>query len=754
MKKKLFIFIISNRILISLIFLGLTVCFGWFAVQVQFDNTIETYFLKDDLKDYELFLDQFGTDELVVIAFECENAFTPENLRLIDRISQKLEDLPHIRRVISLTTTQIVYSDGDTVFFDPLIDKIPDSDAEMEVIRKRAMADAFIPGTLISHDAKHTAIVSEIDHLIGEFDYKIELLDRIRDFLKIETKKTGHRFYIGGAPVLDDGLFRYTRRDQIYFFPLMMAVIIFIIFCMFRRVKLTLLPLLVVALSGIWTYGFLVILGYKINIITTILGPLLMSVAIADSIHFTADYLQECGKGNLTKIEHIGNSFENLISPCAMTSLTTVLGLLSLLSANLQPVRQFGLVAAGGVSFAFTITIFLLPILFSIMPLPDKKYSEAVKGGFFANILHRLGRWKRWRSQLIFLIVLLVALPAGWGLRNLKVGTNSLDYFKQNDTVRAQTEWIDATIGGTTSLEFYIDAGEGNTLKDPALLRKIADFMKYLKGLEGITDVFSAVDLVKSLNKAFHEGDKSRFAIPESSLEIGQQMLIVEGSREMEALLSSDYSLGRITARVKNNDSQKLSHQMPKIKEHLQAVFGISAKVIPTGMIYLINQMERYLLSSQIKSFLLAFLVVNITMVFLLRSFKLGILAMIPNILPIFFTWSLMPMLDIPLDVGTVMIASVALGLVVDDTIHFLLTLKEITGRGKEMKWAIPDAMNRVGRPIIFTSIILSFGFLVLVFASFNPVIHFGILASTVVMLALIFDLAVLPAILGFVRGT
>jgi len=193
---------------------------------------------------------------------------------------------------------------------------------------------------------------------------------------------------------------------------------------------------------------------------------------------------------------------------------------------------------------------------------------------------------------------------------------------------------------------------------------------------------------------------------------------------------------------------------MPKIKEQLQAVFGNSAKVIPTGMIYLINQMERYLLSSQIKSFLLAFMVVNITMVFLLRSFKLGILAMIPNILPIFFTWSLMPMLHIPLDVGTVMIASVALGLVVDDTIHFLLKLKENIEVGKEMKWAISDAMNRVGRPIIFTSIILSFGFLVLVFASFNPVIHFGILASTVVILALIFDLAVLPAILGFIGLT
>ncbi len=749
MKQKLFIFIMNHRIFISALLLGITIFLGWFAAQVKFDNTIETYFLEDDLKDYRQFLDQFGTDEIIAIAFGGEDIFTVGNLQLIDTISKKLENLPHVRRIISLTTARIVYGEGENVYFSPLVPEIPSTPDELISIKKKALSDPFIPGTLISTNARNTAIVAEIDHIIGEFDYKVDLLSQIRDFLRKEEIKTGKHFSIGGTCVLDDALFRHTQRDQIRFFPVMVLVIILVMFLMFRQVMLTLLPLIVVLLSAIWTYGFMVLLGYKINVISTIIGPLILAVAIADSMHFIADYLHETAAAKPDKVECIGRTFSRLTGPCAMTSLTTVLGLLSLLSADLVPIRQFGLVAAGGVGFAFVITIFLLPILFSIIPYPAKKQREKIHTGFFQKLLTCLGHWRKGKAVAVLSISFLAIVPAVLSLLHISVGTNSLDYFRRNDKVRLQTEWIDSNIGGTTSLEFFIDTGKEDALKSPTLLRKMEDFQNYLKGIDGITGVYSAVDLVKSLNRAFNDGDEGYFTIPPSSIAVAQELFIVEGSKEVEALLSDDYSRGRITARVEMDVSQRLAHRMPEIKRHMQEIFGDAATVTPTGVVYLMNRMERYLLSSQIKSFVLAFVVISVTIAVMLRSFRLGILAMIPNFLPILFTSALMPLLGIALDVGTVMVAGVALGLVVDDTIHFLARLKIEAERTGDIRRAITEALISTGRPIIFTSIVLSLGFLVLLFASFNPVIHFGILSCIVILLAVVFDLIVLPAILG-----
>jgi hypothetical protein len=170
-KKNLFSFIINHRILVLILLLGITIFFGLFAAQIKFNNTIETYFFEDDLRDYNRFLDQFGTDEIIVVAFETEDVFTVENLRLVDKISTRLETLSHIRRVLSVTTTKIVYGEDDSVFFDRLIEEIPSTQEELGIIKQRALADPIIPGMLISRSGKNTAIISEIDHIVGEFDY-------------------------------------------------------------------------------------------------------------------------------------------------------------------------------------------------------------------------------------------------------------------------------------------------------------------------------------------------------------------------------------------------------------------------------------------------------------------------------------------------------------------------------------------------------------------------------------------------------
>jgi predicted RND superfamily exporter protein len=625
-----------HRLAIVMLLGVVTLFFGSFAAQIRFDNTIESYFLEDDLEDYDRFLDAFGTDEIVVVSFVDADIFTVQNFELIDRISRKLEGLPHVRRVLSLTSADIVFAAGGSVNFESLTPALPSGREELESIRKRAFADPIIRGTLISADARATAIVAEIDRLIRSFDYKVDLLKRIRGFLADLEDQTGTRFAIAGTSVLDDALFHHTERDQEQFFPFMIGIILSVMYLMFHRLVMALLPFAVVILSLVWTYGFMSLLGYKINVISTVIGPLLMAVAIADSMHVLSEYVQRAAAEDATPLESIERSFHAVLAPCVMTTVTTILGLLSLLSADLVPVRQFGLVAAVGVFSALVVTVLLLPILLSVIPADWVVRRASVGTGSFSGLLGYLGQWRRGRAMVILAISSLAVLPAVFSWTRVTVGTNSLDYFRKDDPVRVATEWIDENLAGTTSLEFLIDAPSAPGVLDPALLGKMERF-------------------------------------------------------------------------------------------------------------------QDYLLSSQMKSFGLAFIVIGLAMLIAFRSWRLGLLAMIPNFLPVLFVVGLMPVLGIALDVGTVMIASVALGLIVDDTIHFLYRFKVEAGRTGDVRSAIARAIQTAGRPIIYTSVVLALGFVVLVFASFNPVIHFGILATIVILLALAFDLVVLPAVMGLV---
>lgn len=269
----------------------------------------------------------------------------------------------------------------------------------------------------------------------------------MRSLLAEEEARSGKHFRIGGTSVLDDALFRYTEAGQNHFFPLVVAVVAGLTIVMFRRLRWAIIPLVVVLLSVIWTYGFLVLLGYKINVISTILGPLLLAVAVVDSIHFVAAYTSAGMLCEQNKANRLEGTFRELLRPCLMTSFTTVLGLLSLMGADLVPIQQFGLVAAVGVAFAFVVTVTALPVLLSLVPVPGG--GDGKRGYSLERLLVWLGQWGKVRAVGVIGVGLVLTLVAASLLPRLKVGTNSLDYFKERDPIRVQTEWIDGNLGGT-----------------------------------------------------------------------------------------------------------------------------------------------------------------------------------------------------------------------------------------------------------------------------------------------------------------
>ncbi len=749
---RLFSLLSRHRIGVLTLLAAATLVFGGFAARVGFDNSIESYFLANDLASYNRFLSAFGSDEVIAVGFEADDIFSAESFDIIDSLSRELEQLPHVRRVISLTTARVVTAANGGVSFGRLTPPEDFRGTNYASIRQMALADAVLPGTIVSRDGRSTAVVAEIDHLVGEFDYKTELLAQVRELVAAHAGGSGKHCAIAGTSVLDDALFRYTERDQQVFFPLMIVLIFAAMYAVFRSLVATVLPIVIVVISVLWAYGLMAMLGYKVNVISMITAPLLMAVGVADAVHLMADFMQrpQALAGNARA--GAAGSFDALLRPCFLTSVTTVAGLGSLLSADLAPLRQFGLVASFGIAVAFVVTMIALPTILPYVPLNPRSSRNTRTHGAITRLLEHLSTWQRGRAITVVVVCAMLLPPAAASARHIVIGTNSLDFFRHDDPVRLDTAWIDSRVGGTTSLEFIVDSGITDGILEPALLAKMEAFQDYLDSFDGITGAYSIVDLIKSVNRAFEDGRAESFRLPKSRTAVAQEVLVLEGSDDFRALVTSDYQRGRISARVSMEASRELAHQTPQIEAEMRRIFADEATVTPTGIVYLMHRMEGYLLSSQLKSFALAFVVIAISMTLALGSLRLGVLAMIPNFLPIFFVIALMPALGIALDVGTVMIAGVALGLVVDDTIHLLYRFKLESNSTPDAPAAMAVAIRDSGHAVINTSLVLCLGFSVLMLASFSPVVHFGLLAALVIAFALLFDLVVLPAIVGFLR--
>lgn len=741
----------------------ITVLAGLFAAKVTFDSSIEIWFLESDpaLVSYRKFLKRFGADEITVIGLFADDVFQPDVLKALDRISRAAEKAPHAYRVRSLANIRVFgwqkkqpgdeEGVGGGIAIEELIKKIPEDAAGIAELRQRALGNTLLVDNLVSKDGKAAAVVIELSPKGNTFEGKIAQLDAIREILAKE-KVPGLKFRLGGSPPLDDAFLNASKADMTLLAPLGAFLVVLMTFIVFRRLSSAMIPLVVVAFASIWTVGLMGALGYQFNIVSSALVSLLMAVGVADSIHVLAEYYRQLMNGKQRQ-EAVRQTIAHLITPCFFTSITTAAGLASLLVSDLRPIREFGLMAAAGVMFAFLLSITLVPAVLQYVNPPPERFFERQRQGVMAKLLVAMGRPAAVVRVVVVGVSIGLSFAAALWLPKLEVGANALNYFRDDAQIRVDSLAIDKALGGSTSVEFLVRTAEKGGLKDPKLLKRIDEFSRWLESLRGVTRSLSIIESLKELNRVLNGGKKAEVKLPTTRPMAAQYYLLMEGEDDFDKMVQEDYSVARLTARVGMTEGGYLAHQLPLIAEELKTRFNRDGlEFVMTGFIKLMSNMEIYLLGSQIRSFSVAFAVISLMMLFLLRSFRLTIFALIPNFLPVFWGLGAMVFLKIPLDPGTVMIGSIALGLVVDDTVHFLARLRMHLKAGAELSDAIAHTMNETGRPIVITSVILAVSFAVLAFGNFAPNAHFGVVSAVVIVLAVLADLLLLPAAMLMVR--
>lgn len=736
------------------VYLGLLVVltgfFGYYYATLPTETSVESLVIDDDpdLLFYEQFKEQFGEDEILVIGFAAEDVLAPKVVRFLLDQTARLEALEGVADVVSLANVDDFVGSESDFIVQPLLDAVPADAGEQEDLRRRALASSLIRDNLLNRDSTAALFLVRPEAWPDNPSLDEPFVRRIEEsFQGLEAPWPGFDYHIAGWLATDVNLSRFMNRDLMVFMPLTFGLLIVLISAALRNRWAILLAMVNISVCLVWTLAFLNLVGGAISPITSILPPLIMALAVSDSIHIFNKFLKQ-DRQHTPLPEVMRTTLVRLGVPCFLTSFTTAIGFASLAVSDVPPIRHFGLAAAGGMLAEFLVSMTLVPLgLYFLRHKAALKTPSLQSRSRLHDGLERFAANLPGRQGVILGVSTVLVLVCLWGASRIEVETNLLEYFKQGSSVAAASRFVDAELGGVETLEVSLRAPEPDMLLEPAALALLERIEQYLAQQPIVSQVTSIGHFFREMNKAFHQEDPAYFRLPESRAMAAQYLLLYDGD-EIDNFLDLERQWARISARITEHSTRTVATYIADLQAYLDEITaGTPYQARVTGKTLIANKLIQFIVSSQVQSLSLAFVLIFLLMFAIFRSLKLGLLAMVPNILPILLNFAIMGFFGIPLNTATAIIAAVAIGIAVDDTIHFICEYQNQRTRLPAPE-AVQQAVIHKGAPIITTSLIMTGGFGILLFASFVPTIQFGFLSALIMLSAVVSDLFVLPGLL------
>ncbi len=783
--------IYTNKFKVLLLTLSLVGLVASNAPNITFDTSTEGFLYKTDpqIVNYNAFRDQFGRDEKIIIAIKTKDIFAPEFLNTLFALHTEIENTaPYIKEVNSLKNARKTTGNLEELIVEDLFEKgIPKDTQQLEKIKQFARSNAIYKNIYLSEDATFTTLVittqtytsigvvteTEDELLDSGFDDEItddvvseprefinvletnELIESLEGILtKYQTADT--QFYMAGSPIVTKNLQSAIITDMSRFIKYVIAVIAVLLLFMFRRISGIVLPLLIVVLTLVSTIGTMAVFGAPITALTQPLPSLLLAVGVGASVHLLAMFYMKYDEIK-DKQQAIAYALGHSGLTIFMTSLTTAASLASFSFSDIAPVANLGVFAALGVSYQLILTLVFLPALISLLPLRAKKYSAIEKPQLLDRLVHQLGVISITYPKTIVSVAMLVIVASLVLASSMRFSHNPLYWFPEDDSVRVNTEVIDKELKGSITIEVVLDTQKENGVYAPEFLNKLDQVTKTIYQYKGenyfIGKIISINDVLKEINKALNENQASAYIIPQNKDLIAQEFLLFEnsGSNDLEEIVDAQFSKTRITIKAPWVDSIEYVGLIADIEAMLNTEFKGLATASVTGTLPILADTITKSIISSAESYVIAFAVIVILMMLLLGSVKLGLLSMFPNLTPIMMGIAFMVIFDIPLDLFTVLIGTIAIGLVVDDTIHFMHNFNRYYAETNSVDESILLTINSTGRAIFITSIVLSSGFFVFMFASMNNLYNFGLITGVIVLFAMLADLILVGAMLKLI---
>ncbi len=563
-------------------------------------------------------------------------------------------------------------------------------------------------------------------------------------------EKDGRKFYIAGAPIEHYDFIGMIRKDQMIFVPIITFLLILTTLVIYRSMACVILSMSIVFMTLVWSMGTISLLGQEINLVTSLLAPVIMIITVVNAIHLMNLFFEirthhtSCREAVVLTVSELG-------LPCFLTHFTTILGFLSLSINPVPAIRSFGLFAAMGTLYSYLIGMLLTPLLLPMLPY---RFRDVDSEHFFNRVvigyLEKLEfRWKWWiMGGMVAMIVFSIL-----GIQKLTVDTSLIKQMKPETPLAIATKFIDDNLTGVYSLGFMLTRKDGSDIVNHETLSRIDEFKEYLETLPEIVKVNTVTTLIKKIHMARKQGDEN-YKIPEESSQLERYFKGLRDSEDPELwkLMTKDLKQVRLEARMKAVGTHEGALMEERIRKYLHDEMSEDYEYVMTGNIVLLGNMAKNVVANQLKGFRLAFISILILIVIMFRSVVMAIFAAIPSLLPILTIYGIMGYIQIELSTPTAMISSIVLGLVVDSAIHFLHRFRIEFDKRHHYIQALHHTFRNVGQSLVVSTLILCIGFASSVFSSFRPTMHLGVLTSITIFVALVCTLIILPVCIVVLR--
>ncbi len=758
--------------------------------EMRFDNSTEGFLRDDDpTKElYQNFRRDFGSDHQIMVAVSPPDIFDLAFLAQLRDFHQDLErSVPHIEDITSLLNARDTRGEEDSLIVGELLEDWPENEQDLRALRERVLGNPLFLDNLISRDETTTTLTLKpitysdsefVDEVFGGFEETAAPLPGEAfqfAFLTIEEQSAlvkaltevierwegpDFRIHAAGSSLMMDALNGGMIRDAKRHVGVAMLAIAAVLFVLFRRPSGVLLPLVLVVATLSCTLGLMIVVGIPYSLTLGMLPVFMVTVGVCNAVHLLAIVYQRLAANDPIEAA-IPYAFKHSGLAIFMTSLTTAAGLMSFLTSHLAPMQHLGLVGPIGVMATFFFTVTLLPALLAILPIRTQLTgTNRSRRLGVERVLVRVGDVSAhypWRTLVPCVLVAGVILC---GLPRLRLSHDPLSWLPEDMPVRVAAEFIDEKLRGSASIEAVVHTGRENGLKDPETLRRMEIAMRFAESFERggirVGKAISLVDIVKETNQALHENQSAYYTLPDDARLIAQELMLFEnaGTDDLEDFTDTPFRSGRISMRVPNADGALYEPFLDEMQRGFARILGPDLPFDLTGVTAVHARTMGAMVASMVRSYSVAFMVITPLMMLLIGSLRLGIVSMVPNLLPVGITLGMMGWLDIPIDPSNVIIGSIIIGLSVDDTIHFMHRFQGDFAETGDVRAAVRSTLSTTGSALLFTSLVLTLGFVVLaVGGTMKNTMTFGYLAAFGISVAFVADILMCPALIALTKG-
>ncbi|MFK7951768.1 MAG: RND family transporter [Ekhidna sp.] len=749
--------ILRFRVTLMVILAVITVFMGYQSQYIKWSFDLANIVPEKDpdMIYFKQFRKTFGEDgNIMALGIQDSAVYELENFKSFTNLTTSLSALGGVKAVLGLPNLQKLNKNNTKRAFElkSVFETIPDTQEELDSLLNGAASLKFYSGQLINSDNGATLVLVTIEREILNSKNRDDLIRSVIEISEKFENKTGIDLRLAGLPYVRHITTTKVKAELNMFLVLSLVITGIILFLFFRSFKAVFFPLIIIGVVVIWVMGTLALLEYKITLLSGLIPPIIVVIGIPNSVYMLNKYHHEYNEhGDQMKALKIIIRKIGVVT--FITNLTTAVGFLVLISTQINILVEFGIVAGINIMATFIVSIILIPGVFSLYKAPSQKHLKHLDFKLLDKVIQSLDYAVHEMRPAIFALTIAIAAISAYGLSKVEAVSFMVDDIPEKSPLKKDLDFFESNFSGIMPLEVIIDTGAKKGVQNLRNLRKIDEFESFLSSMDYISNPVSVVSFAKAARQAFYNQNVGFYSLPSNRDMAFIMRYLSEGETAelSESFIDSTGQFVRVSLKMADIGSNRLDSLVNMVVQpKIDSIFSDSKMDVNlTGTTLMFIKGNKFLIQNLLTSMVIAFVIIAIIMGFLFRNLKMIIISVIPNMIPLLITAGIMGYFGIHLKPSTALIFSIAFGISVDDSIHFLAKYRqELFANNFDVSKAISKSIRETGSSMIYTSIILFFGFIIFVLSEFGGTIALGKLTSITLLIAMLTNVVVLPALI------